>query len=75
MRRPTVEPDLSLPPGFGASTQTCTVVLLGSSAGLTTRDFSGDFRFSVAGQNRSGVANVQFRRLLRRNVRARDYFG
>ena len=37
----TLAPGLSFSPGFSASTQTCTVVLAGSVAGLTTITLPG----------------------------------
>ena len=67
-------PGRSRIPGLAACTQTSTVVLLGSKAGLTRVTLPGT-GCATRHRNRRGVSRFQLRRFLLRNVGARNHLG
>ena len=66
-RGPTA-PARSCSPGLSACTQTCTVVLLGSTAGLTMVTRAGDGRAAVDRRQRRLVADLDVPGLLLREL-------
>ena len=64
-------PGFSFSPGFGACTQTSTVVVLGSTAGLTTVTLPRDI--AIGPGDGGGPSDFDRRSLFHRNVGARHH--